>query len=487
MAKKIFTPKPIEEIQNRLPLYLTIDPETYKGSDTKCKIIDSEYGEFWAKPGEVARRGSRHPNHKRKVLAKLRTKPIDEVKAMLPSWAMIDESTYTEMNTRARFIDKDYGEFWALPLKVIYRGRGHKQRGYNKRYTREKREHNSAALAASWDEEKRQQCGLKTRKNWEKRDRVLESINAKERWANLSQDKKDKHLNMLLNNRRTRSNIEEQVRNFVTENGLECEKRRFYNREIDIYIPSKNIGIEVNGAFFHSEFYKKESAKSHLLDKTNLMKKHGIRLIHIYDYEIRKNWSGVQNFLFSLLNIGITKIHGRKCSIEIGAITDDDILFVNKNHIQPTISHNGVAVRLTYLNEMVGIGIFRKHHRNQKEWCLSRLCFKSQYQIVGGLSKIVNHFIKYKNVDKLISWCDLRISTGESYLAAGWKQECILLPDYKYIRGQAIVPKQRAKKKMLSKLIQPGETEKECMTRLGYNRFWDCGKIRFIYQNTKEN
>ena len=40
----------------------------------------------------------------------------------------IDLQTYKNVNTVCRFIDKDYGEFWALAYKVLYRKQGHKNR-----------------------------------------------------------------------------------------------------------------------------------------------------------------------------------------------------------------------------------------------------------------------------------------------------------------------------------------------------------------------
>lgn len=44
----------------------------------------------------------------------------------------IDELTYTGMEKRCRFIDKDYGEWWTKPAKIIYRKQGHRARGSEK-------------------------------------------------------------------------------------------------------------------------------------------------------------------------------------------------------------------------------------------------------------------------------------------------------------------------------------------------------------------
>lgn len=44
----------------------------------------------------------------------------------------IDQSTYVGIEKKARFIDKDYGEWWTKPSKVIHRRQGHKKRGLEK-------------------------------------------------------------------------------------------------------------------------------------------------------------------------------------------------------------------------------------------------------------------------------------------------------------------------------------------------------------------
>jgi len=44
----------------------------------------------------------------------------------------IDVSTYKGMYVRCRFVDKDYGEWWTKPSKIIYRKQGHKKRSIEK-------------------------------------------------------------------------------------------------------------------------------------------------------------------------------------------------------------------------------------------------------------------------------------------------------------------------------------------------------------------
>ena len=54
--------------------------------------------------------------------------------------------------------------------------------------------------------------------------------------------------------------------------------------EIDIYIPNKNIAIETNGLYWHSEVSGAKDKNYHL-NKTKLCLSKGIRLLHIYENE----------------------------------------------------------------------------------------------------------------------------------------------------------------------------------------------------------
>ena len=71
--------------------------------------------------------------------------------------------------------------------------------------------------------------------------------------------------------------------------------------EIDIFIPSVNLGIEYNGGAYHHstfdtsvDFYNKtaKSSKYHL-NKYLKCKKHGVDLVHIFDFECQEEWYDV--------------------------------------------------------------------------------------------------------------------------------------------------------------------------------------------------
>jgi hypothetical protein len=128
---------PIEEVREKLYSahedMVTIDESTYKKAKEKARFIDKEYGEFWAEPLYVINRGWKHPQ--RQILNNRIS--IEEIKERLykkfKDLITIDESTYRDTHTKARFADKEYGEFWRTPKGVILLGYGHPKRTTEKR------------------------------------------------------------------------------------------------------------------------------------------------------------------------------------------------------------------------------------------------------------------------------------------------------------------------------------------------------------------
>jgi hypothetical protein len=86
------------------------------------------------------------------------------------------------------------------------------------------------------------------------------------------------------------------------------------DREIDIYLPDKNLAIEFDGIYWHS--FNNGKLNNFHLHKTNDCEKQGIQLLHIFENEwINKNdiWKSV---IANKLGVHKHKIGARKCTIK---------------------------------------------------------------------------------------------------------------------------------------------------------------------------
>jgi hypothetical protein len=115
----------IEEVKKRIEKIhngrVALDESTYVSTHIKARFIDSEFGEWFSKPNDILQ-GKSHPKLRGFKSNKNRLISIEEVKKRLVKWyedlVTIDESTYINMHIKARFIDKDFGEWWAIPGAV---------------------------------------------------------------------------------------------------------------------------------------------------------------------------------------------------------------------------------------------------------------------------------------------------------------------------------------------------------------------------------
>lgn len=273
------------------------------------------------------------------------------------------------------------------------------------------------------------------------------------------------------------SSGEKEVKEFIESLGLSCKSKFIYDgqmkRQVDIFIEELNIAIEYNGLYWHSEANEKIYPKYHL-EKLKICEKQGIRLIQIFEHEWLDRKDQVKSFLKSALGKNESVVFARKCVIkEVDKKEARD--FLNQYHIQGAPPFL-MSLGLYYNDELLGLTTYGRHHRNNTEWVLSRFVCKTDYNIVGGLSRLVKHGLdKYEEVS---TWVDLRWSTGENWVKCGWESINILPPDYFYFDNKTgeVVSKQNRQKKKVNTPKQMTEHEHALSEKL--YRIYDCGKIK---------
>ena len=244
--------------------------------------------------------------------------------------------------------------------------------------------------------------------------------------------------------------------------------------ELDILIPSKKIAIEYNGLYWHSERQGKD--KNYHLDKYNLCKEQGYRLISIYENEWLFKQHIVKSIILNAIGIHKEKIHGRKCVIK-DVKPKKARLFYDENHIQGFKggNHKGLYYQnnLVSLMSINSIGV------------LERFVNKCNTLVHGAFSKLLKAF----NLNYIYTFADIRYFTGDVYKKNGFKYCYNVIPRYWYYNNRLNIYHRRTfQRKNIQHKYEKGEltyfdpdkTEYENMLYNGYDRIWDCGKIKFI-------
>lgn len=257
-------------------------------------------------------------------------------------------------------------------------------------------------------------------------------------------------------------------------------KKAIKPKELDIYIPTKNIGIEYNGLYWHTEKYV---GKNSHYEKMKLANQNGIKLISIFADEWQEKEKQVKNFLKSVLGVSERIVGARKTKVKRVEATVAK-QFINENHIQGHSRTALVYFGLYLGNELLGVMSLGRHHRKTKQSVvvLDRLCFLDGVSVQGGASKLFSQAVlwaKSKKYCRIVSWSDNRWSEGNVYKKIGFTLEEELKPDYFYVKNEKRFSKQSLKKTKEERLTN--KTEKELRISQGYERIWDCGKKRWVF------
>lgn len=255
-------------------------------------------------------------------------------------------------------------------------------------------------------------------------------------------------------------------------------------KEIDLYDESVNLGIEYCGLYWHSENSPQPRTKNYHYNKYQNCLNQNVKLITIFSDEWQYESYKCKNIIKSNLGLFECRIGARKCSVSV--ITNKESNnFCKLYHIRNAATSNLKCWGLFNNNELIGIMSLGRHPRKSGCLVLNRLCFKANYQIIGGVSKLFKQcklWAKDNGYKKITSWSDNRWSNGDVYSKLEFILDEDLLPDYSYIK--LISPTKRISKQSQKKSktnCPKNITERSWAIQNGFSRIWDCGKKRWIF------
>lgn len=246
-------------------------------------------------------------------------------------------------------------------------------------------------------------------------------------------------------------------------------------KELDIYIPPKNIAIEFNGLYWHTTEYVD---KNQHLEKTKMCEEKNIRLIHIFEDDWLLKRSICESIILSALGIYKQKIFARVCEFKkVDKIVGKN--FIDQNHIQAGIT-GGEYFGLYFENELVQIIQIGKSRFKKDEIELYRMCTKLNTQVIGGFSKLM----KNQPYNEIISFIDKSLYNGKGYEKSGWSYLYTTHPNYTYLvknKRENRLKYQKHKLKNVLENFDPKLTEAQNMKNNKYYQIFDCGNIKVKY------
>ena len=249
--------------------------------------------------------------------------------------------------------------------------------------------------------------------------------------------------------------------------------------ELDIFLPDLNLGIEINGGYWHSEKFKD---KNYHLHKYNLCKSKNIRLVSIWEWEYLKDKDKIENFIKNLI-LEKKKLFARKLKIKEVSIKEQRE-FLENNHLQGYVPCT-FAFGLYLADELIQLMTLRIKSKKDKLFEIGRLATKTGFTVVGGSKRLFKHLLSLVDFETIISYNNMDKFTGDTYESLGMTYESTSIP-YGWIRNLEYLSRYATQK---SKLIRQGFdknlSESEIMRSEGFEKIYFTGVSKFVL-NKKE-
>lgn len=295
--------------------------------------------------------------------------------------------------------------------------------------------------------------------------------------------------------KRYSSSLESVIGNFLESEGIEF---KMHNRtlirdpfppigktdrlEIDIWIPSHNLAIELGGLYWHSSLNKNDNYHE---KKRILCSEQGIRLLTIFEDEVNFSIDIVKSRILNLLGKSPKGKGARKLQIRT---IDKSIAnaFYDSHHMQGGSKNNKYSYGAYDGENLVAAMSFKPAWRAKDAMELSR--FATDGGTYAGIaSRLFNTFIKEHTPDKVVTYADRRWSEGEMYTSIGFSEGISVQRSYTYWAKGSYIREDKTKfrKDKIGHLVPKGDTktEREITEELGYYRIYDSGHLRFEWFN----
>jgi len=255
--------------------------------------------------------------------------------------------------------------------------------------------------------------------------------------------------------------------------------------ELDIYVKDKNLGIEADGIYWHSEL--KGKGRSYHLEKKKYFANLGINVLFFYDSEIDKKYRIVSSMIMNRLGMHDFRFYARDCEIrKIDSKTAKE--FFDKTHIQGGNGSTNMSYGLYIGRNLVSAITFRWISKNSTLE-LYRFSNALNTSVPGAFSRLLKHSTKGLVGIELVTYADLRFSSYNPnetvYMKNGFEFDGYSRPNYKYFKTSdttklySRLDFQKHKLKDKLEKFDPNKSETENMVENGFSRIFDCGNLVF--------
>lgn len=264
--------------------------------------------------------------------------------------------------------------------------------------------------------------------------------------------------------------------------------------ELDLYLPAYKFAIECNPTCTHNSTIgvfgpaDKPKARGYHKMKSDRCESGGIFLFHIFGYEWVHRTDLIKSMLRNLLQKNTAVIYARNTQVhEVDSLTASK--FLDLNHRQGSAA-SSIRLGLYCEGELVSLMTFSKMRNTlgtgaedlSNCYELVRFCSKLSTSVVGGASKLFQHFLKTYDFTRIRSFSDRSHTRGGLYEKLGFKKVHETEPGYVWVslKDDRSYSRVNAQKRNISQFlgdsdIDLNKSEKQIMEEHGFVQVFDSG------------
>lgn len=291
------------------------------------------------------------------------------------------------------------------------------------------------------------------------------------------------------------SRAEREVHSFLLSLGLNVDpsnRKVLDGKEIDLYLPELNFGIEFNGIYWHAENRK---GKTYHYDKWKTAQDKGITLLQIWedDWRDRKNvlmkalahkLKAINEFVIAHPEYAseLERIGARKTTVTNVSVNDAR-KFLDENHVQGYASGSYYRGLTDAQGKLRALLVLKKEKDSTGDNVLNIIRYATHGLVQGGFTKLVKHAAVIYQPGSFVTFADHCISDGSLYENHGFTVDKEIAPDYMYVVGLERKHKFGYRLKRFRDdpdlIWQDHTSERELAALNGLERIWDAGKTKY--------
>ena len=226
------------------------------------------------------------------------------------------------------------------------------------------------------------------------------------------------------------SSLELDFKSFLNTNSIQFKKndksilRDDKNKRKEIDFLCGNIGFEINDIATHNSMNENNRTYKHPtyhLEKTLLAQQNGIKLIHIWEWELRTEsiWNKLSKWILNQLNSNKISIDVNQCTICEIDLTEAKQFFelYDINNFKECDHYIGVY----YQNDLICMLLINTTGE-------AHITLKYNY-ILYDKQKLLLDYCKRMNMNRLIAYCDLSKDYGDELKHLGFKLTNLFEPN----------------------------------------------------------